>query len=353
MLKSLLIIFLSIHSISGFNFNSIILNRRDMLQLTSLSTTLPLITELNQEKPICVIGANGETGKECIKILTEQNKKVKAVSKKPIDIEYLPEHSKKLIECFQTDLRATSQIPEIVKDSSALIFLANAKKKYRYIKSDTEEFQNYEDIDVLALKNIATECIKQNVGRMVYISGACRACNENPALDIDKICGIECDNCRSKQIGENIIRKLYSTSDKKNVDYTIVRIGYLFNGENRGAPNLELNQDYTKSGMISRTDLANVCISSIYNQNTARATFEAYYRDTTQPYDVKDSLQKCTNLGKSVEECFFGSEYKDKKPTNMEEVRKKPVKGSLFTTGNEYQGNDWNELYKYVKKDKF
>lgn len=308
---------------------------------------MPLISPLlPQENPICVIGANGETGRECVRLLTENKKHVRAVSYKPLSKE---DFNNKYIQNIQADIRDPTNINNIIKGTSSVIFLANAKKKYRYIKTDTEQFQNYEDIDILALKNIAKTCIKYSIPRLVFVSATCKSCLTNTNADIDKICGIECENCITKQAGENIIRDLYK--GVTNADYTIVRIGYLFNGENRGPSEIEINQDFTKSGMISRTDLANICINTVSNPLTARTTFEAYYKDTTQPYDVKDSLQMCTNLGKSVEECFFGSAYKNKKPKSMEEVRKQPIQGSLFTTGNEYQGNSWNDLFKDVKKD--
>lgn len=332
-------------SINTFTFN---LNRRELLQISGVSL-IPSFS--SPSKPICVIGANGETGRECIKLLAENKTRIRAVSRKPINFKDLGLDTgfEKYIESMQIDIKEKTNINDIIKGTSSVIFLANAKKKYRYFKNDAEQFQNYEDIDILALKNIAESCISNNIPRLVYVSGSCKSCAADPTSQIDKICGIECDNCRSKQSGENIIRDLYK--DVNHIDYTIVRIGYLINGENRGAKEIEINQDFTKSGMISRTDLANICINSIYNKQTARTTFEAYYRDTTQPYDVRDSLQMCTNMGKSIEECFFGSEYKDKKPESMEEVRKKPIKGSLFTTGHEFQGENWNDLFQDIKKD--
>ena len=328
----------------AFNINSFHLNRRDLLKNTAYYTVLPNNKVIPNEKPICIIGANGETGRECVNLLLEQNRNVRAVSRKNVNIK------NKNLENFLLDIRDEVNIKKIIKDVSGVIFLANAKKKYKYIKTDEENFQNYEEIDVLALENIAKECINQNIPKLVYVSAACKSCISNPSMAVDKICGIECENCLTKQAGEKIIRNLYKSAPN-GVDYTIIRIGYLFNGENRGAKEIELNQDYTKSGMISRTDLANVCINTLSHPKTSRSTFEAYYIDTTQPYDVRESLRSCTNLGKSVEECFFGSEYKDRKPTNMEEVRKKPVRGSLFTTGNEYHGKDWSELFKNLKSD--
>ena len=343
-------------NVEGFQIPGIPLSRRQLL----ISTTIPLITQINQINQITpiirnndyvtVIGASGETGKECVRILTEEGKKVKAVSRKPQD-NY--DFDNALVESISLDIKdrkSENQLNTALKGSSAVIFLANAKKKYKYIKTDVEEFQNYEDIDVYAMQNIVKGCIKHRIPRLVYVSGSCRSCMSDINTDYDKICGLECEHCIAKQIGENIIRKEYSTYN--NIDYTIVRTGYLFNGVTRGVEEIELNQDYSKSGMISRVDLANLCIRTIENDKTARTTFEAYYRDTTQPYDVKESLSKCTSLGKSVEECFFGSRFKDKKPENIEDVRKNPVKGSLFTTGEEYNGESWNELFGSLKKDK-
>jgi nucleoside-diphosphate-sugar epimerase len=344
-----LIFFISIITPSiSFSLNLFNLNRRDLFHLAA---GVSYLSSKQYAKPVCIIGANGETGKECMKLLANNKTYVRAISRKKIDIDKLELddiNAKKYIDSLQFDIRSSNNIDNIIKGTSSVIFLANAKKKYRYIKTDVEEYQNYEDVDVMGLENVAKACVKNNIPRLVYVSGSCKSCTDDPELEIDKICGIECENCRTKQAGENIIRNIYKNS---NLDYTIIRIGYLINGENRGPTELEINQDYTKSGMISRIDLANICLNSINNPKTARTTFEAYYKDTTQPYDAKDSLQLCTNLGKSIEECFFGSEFKDKKPKNMDEVRNKPIKGSLFTTGNEYQGENWSDLFKNIRRD--
>jgi len=323
-----------------FSMNSLYLNRRESLLLAA---NAPLL--LNKQNAISIIGGNGETGKECVKILAEQGKNVKSISRTGFDFRDIDNNYKKYIEDIKIDIKS-NELGNVIKDSSSVIFLANAKKKFKYIKSDVEEFQNYEDIDVFGLKKVVKACIKNNISRFIYVSASCRSCLDDNTLEYDKICGIECENCLTKQMGENIIKN-------SNLDYTIVRIGYLINGENRGPKEIELTQDYSKSGMISRYDLANICIESINDKNTIQTTFEAYYRDTTQPYNVKESITKCTNLGKSLEECFFGSEFKDgNKPKNLEELRKIPIKGSLFTTGQEYSGDSWSELFKDLKKNK-
>lgn len=348
-----LILILNIYDVSCFNTikmmrMSMPLNRREFVQISS-GFALSNVVLNNEQSPICIIGANGESGRECLKLLDESKQPVKAFSRKPINYDELGIINKDLIQNINFDLKNKEKLKKEMKGVSSVIFLANAKKKYRYYKSDTDEFQNYEDIDIYSLKNVVSNCIEYKIPRLIYVSASCRSCNEYEGTTIDKICGIECENCNTKQTAEKIIRNAYE--NQSGMDYTIVRVGYLINGENRGANEIEINQDYTKSGMISRIDLANICLNSITDKNTARTTFEAYYRDTTQPYDVKESLRKCRNLGKSVEECFFGSSFKDSKPKDLEDVRNTPIKGSLFTTGKEYNGETWNELFKDLKKD--
>lgn len=345
------------------------MSRRDISRLisaVSLSTVLPQQV-LSHEKPVCVIGASGQTGTECVKQLAQMHQPVRAVSRHVINkqnLDDLDALSKSFIQNLSIDIKNQSAIDSIIKGTSSVIFLANAKKYNRYIKSDTEEFQNYEDIDIYSLKNIVKACIKYEVPRLVYVSASCRSCTEDHSLDIDKMSAIKCENCASKQVGEKIIRKHYA-KNAQMPSYTIIRVGYLISAMYskqpddpedkesimRGAKDLEINQDYTKSGMITKFDLASLCINAAKSPHTAATTFEAYYRDTTQPYDVKESLNKCTSLGKSVEECFFGSAFKDSKPKDLEEVRKTPIKGSIFTTGNEHSGESWNELFRNLKKD--
>lgn len=362
MLRNLLIIsYLSYISAYYMQLNipsSYQLSRRQLLINTALVTPTLSFTTENTQKPICVIGASGQTGTECVKQLAKDYNQVRAVSRKRIseqDLLDLNANAKSCIKHYTIDIKDSTKIDNIIYGTSTVIFLANAKKYNRYVKTDYEEYQNYEDIDVHALKNIVTACIKNKVSRFVYVSASCRSCMQDENLDVDKMCGIKCENCRSKQMGEKLIKKYYKQANVPSVDYTIVRIGFLingiFNGDSRGIKELEINQDYTKSGMISKYDLANICINVPRYKQTASTTFEAYYRDTAQPFAIEESLNLCTNAGKSMEECFFGSAYKNSKPKNLEEVRNAPIKGSIFYTGNEKTGENWEELYSSLKKD--
>jgi nucleoside-diphosphate-sugar epimerase len=356
MLRKVLILLLCVSAEAYTAPMASLMSRRDTFQLVSGTAIGQL---LPQQQPVCVIGASGQTGTECVKQLAKQHKPVRAVSRQfinPANLQDLDAVSLSYIQDLNVDIKNPSAIDSIIKGTSSVIFLANAKKYNRYVKSDTEEFQNYEDIDMYALKNILKACTKYEIPRLVYVSASCRSCLADPTLDIDKMSSIKCENCITKQSGENIIRQHYSTN--KGPSYTIIRIGYListvYSGNEdmtRGIRDLEINQDYTKSGMISKYDLANVCINAAKSPLTAATTFDVYYRDTTQPYDVKDSLNRCTNLGKSMEECFFGSSFKNGKPKDLEEARRTPMKGSIFTTGYESSGQTWNELFGNLKKD--
>ena len=74
-----------------------------------------------------------------------------------------------------------------------------------------------------------------------------------------------CDTCYRKQAGETVVRDPY-VSAPTGVSYTIVRPGLLSNGEARGVENVELNQGITKSGIISREDLAELLVAASSNE---------------------------------------------------------------------------------------
>lgn len=354
--KYILVLTLFTNISCAYNLPQLLLNRRAALTIITHS---PLLLANPDTKPICIIGASGATGRECVKTLALQHQPVRAVSRTPVTFpdEDLDTDSKRYIEHHNIDIKDQSKIGNIVKGTSAVIFLANAKKYQRYADTSAtlqppSSEQTYEDIDVLSLKSIATACITHKVPRLVYVSASCRSCESDN--EIDKMSGIQCDNCRTKQAGEKIIRRLYK--EQTSIDYTIIRIGFIihtgtYEGERRGPKELELNQDFTKSGMISKYDLSDICINAAQSKDTASTTFETYYRDTAQPYDITEGLKKCTSRGKSMEECFFGSAYKSEKPRDLEELRNSPLQGSVFSTGFEYIGETYPELFKNLKRD--
>ena len=160
-----------------------------------------------------------------------------------------------------------------------------------------------------------------------------------------------CENCYKKQVGEERIKVLYENTPD-DMSYTIVRPGMLSPGERRGVKEVEFNQGISKSGIISRMDLADVLVAASDTNNGAKKTFEVYYKDTAQPVDMYQSLKTCKEMGKSVKECFFGEDYKDdKEPLSIDKMLKTPVKGVIFPSGNEVNGDDYKMMLKNLKVD--
>ena len=101
-----------------------------------------------------------------------------------------------------------------------------------------------------------------------------------------------------------------------------------------------------------RLDLAEVLVAAAGSNKANGKTFEVYYSDTAQPVDMYASLKSCRELGKSVKECFFGDGYDESTPVSLDEVLKKPMKGTLFAAGTEVHGNAYSEMFGSLKEDR-
>lgn len=332
---------------SSFAFNNPIFTRKEII----IGMPLVLVNyNNNYNKPVVVIGGSGYTGSDCVKNLVNNKNNVISLSRNPI---LIPDIDNSFVDYVSADITKKETIENAIKGSEAVIFTANAIKKSE-VSGKGNDFNNHKqsftDIAIMGLINVAKSCIKNDVKRLVVISASCMSCQENPSAKFDKACGLSCVHCTAKQEGEKALKELYANNNK--CSYTIIRAGLLTTGEKRGPTEIEINQDFTKTGMISRIDLADIAINSINNPNTFGTTFEAYYRDTIQPIDVKKSLETCVGLGKTMEECFFGSYFKNKKPSSIDEAIKAPIQDTLFATGNEFNGKNWDELFRNLKKDK-
>ena len=122
-------------------------------------------------------------------------------------------------------------------------------------------------------------------------------------------------------------------------------------GEKRGPSEVEFNQGVSKSGIISRIDLADILVSAVKTKNSARKTFEVYYKDTAQPVDMYKSLKTCKEMGKSVKECFFGEGYNETTPLSIDKMLNTTIKGTIFPSGNEVLGNNYEKMLDKLKKD--
>ena len=323
-----------------------LITRKDAIITTSFSSLSLLNNQKSPQSPIVVIGGCGYTGSDCVRSLVNDRKvPTRVVSRNPFPLENLTYPS--LIDYKSADITIPKSLPEVLKDAKAVIVAVNSKKRW---VQDSDQIQTPKDVNYLGLVNVAKVCLTYEIPKLVVVSAFCSNCKDSDDL-VDKSCGLKCENCKSKMDGENAVRDLYLNA-KTTSTYTIINPGFLTRGEKRGVGEIEINQDYSKSGMISRLDLADICINTIDNKDTDKTSFACYYRDTIQPVDVRKSLEICTGMNKTVEECFFGSYFKDKKPKNLDDALKAPIKDTLFATGNEYSGTTYKQLFKNLKKDK-
>lgn len=361
------------------------ISRRNFIELAPLASYSILTIMSNPQKAdasfakkAVVFGASGYTGGDTVRALLEKGFNVVAVTRRKVNI-VDRDHAgvnTLVIDNIKDKDRVTSAIADVIKpdtlknimkNAESVIYCAASRPKVKLtgtpgIKSYDEMKKNEEegivaepsyDVEDIGLVNVAKEAINCGVKRLVVVSSICAKCQkgkEQMGEAIDR--GVaSCENCYKKQVGEERIKVLYENTPN-DMSYTIVRPGMLSPGERRGVKEVEFNQGISKSGIISRMDLADVLVAAADTNNGAKKTFEVYYKDTAQPVDMYQSLKTCKEMGKSVKECFFGEDYKDdKEPLSIDKMLKTPVKGVIFPSGNEVNGDDYKMMLKNLKVD--
>ena len=359
-------------------------SRRNFIKLAPPAsyTALTILTNPTKANAIpkraVVFGASGYTGGDTVRALLEKGFDVVAVTRRKVNI-VDREHAdintlvidnikdKNKVTSVIADVINSDSLKNIMKNAESVIYCAASRpkvkltgtpgtKSYDEMKKNEEEGIIAEpsyDVEDIGLVNVAKEAINCGVKRLVVVSSICAKCQkgkEQMGEAIDR--GVaSCENCYKKQVGEERIKLLYENT-QSDMTYTIVRPGMLSPGERRGVKEVEFNQGISKSGIISRIDLADVLVAAADTTNGAGKTFEVYYKDTAQPVDMYQSLKTCKELGKSVKECFFGEDYKDdKEPLSIDKMLKNPVKGVIFPSGNEVSGDDYKIMLKKLKVD--
>jgi nucleoside-diphosphate-sugar epimerase len=365
------------------------ISRRNILELIP-STIAPVIIHpkyvlafkdtMNEDNinKVAVFGASGYTGGDTIRTLINNNINVLAITRRNVEIvDRLNAKSNTLViddikdknkikKVIGIDVLKQSTLDGILDGCDAVIFCAASRPSVKITGTPgtdafdkignnitqnqiAEPSSNVEDI---GLVNVAKEAIKSNVKRLIIVSSICAKCQlgkENYGETIDRGFA-SCDTCYKKQTGEDRVRILYKNLPN-NLSYTIVRPGMLSPGEKRGPSEVEFNQGVSKSGIISRIDLADILVSAVKTKNSARKTFEVYYKDTAQPVDMYKSLKTCKEMGKSVKECFFGEGYNETTPLSIDKMLNTTIKGTIFPSGNEVLGNNYEKMLDKLKKD--
>ena len=363
------------------------ISRRNILYLSPIILNpKPVMSKIleknNNIKNVVVFGAGGYTGGDTIRNLIEKNINVVAVTRRPVKIVNRINANKDTlviddinkinkINSVIADVLKPETLKNIMKNVDAVIFCAASRPKvtvkgipgvdlnkrnnvdYKESELYAQESNNVEDI---GLVNVAKEAIKNNVKKLIIVSSICAKCQKKDKEyeiygggEVTDKGETTCKVCYDKQEGEERVRILY---ENLPLSYTIIRPGMLSPGEKRGVEEVEFNQGVSKSGIISRIDLADILVESTLTDNSDKKTFEVYYKDTAQPVDMFKSLKTCKEMGKSVKECFFGEDYKDdKKPLEIDKLLKNKIKGSIFLSGREIIGNNYQDMFKKLKKD--
>lgn len=367
------------------------ISRRNILELIP-STIAPVIIHpkyvlafkdtMNKNEDninkVAVFGASGYTGGDTIRTLINNNINVLAITRRNVEIvDRLNAKSNTLViddikdknkirKVIGVDVLKQSTLKGILNGCDAVIFCAASRPSVKitgtpgtdaFDKIDNNITQNQiaepsSNVEDIGLVNVAKEAIKSNVKRLIIVSSICAKCQlgkENYGETIDRGFA-SCDTCYKKQTGEERVRVLYKNLPN-NLSYTIVRPGMLSPGEKRGPSEVEFNQGVSKSGIISRIDLADILVSAAKTKNSARKTFEVYYKDTAQPVDMYKSLKTCKEMGKSVKECFFGEGYNETTPLSIDKMLNTTIKGTIFPSGNEVLGYNYEKMLDKLKKD--
>lgn len=126
-------------------------------------------------------------------------------------------------------------------------------------------------------------CIAAGVPRYVLVSSGTVTRPDSAVYQLLNLVGKGI--MKAKIEGEDAIRGMYARAPAAAGAYTVVRPGGLTTGEALGPGALELNQGDDKSGRISRTDVAGLCVAALSDPAAADTTFECYELETAKPVE--------------------------------------------------------------------
>jgi len=209
------------------------------------------------------------------------------------------------------DVTKPETLTSTIQGSKAVIFAASASKAGGTAAA----------VDNTGLVNVAKACIECNVPRLVIVSSGGVSKPDSPVYLFLNIFG----NIMEEKIrGEDAVREMYKSlpSGKNGLSYTVVRPGGLTTDPPRGVAAVELNQGDTKSGRISRADVAAICVECLSSDAAAGTTFECYDADTAAPL---------ASVG-------------------MSNIMKAKTR-EAFVSGKERRGETWGALFSGLEKD--
>ena len=180
--------------------------------------------------------------------------------------------------------------------AKAVIFAASASKKGG----------SAEKVDFIGVENVARECVRLKIPRLVVISSGAITRPDSLGFKITNLFG---NIMNYKLQGEDALRSTYEEANLgSSCSYAIIRPGGLLDGTASGAAGIELNQGDTISGEVNRADVAECAVNAaVSNTLPASVTFEMYKASSGGPLEGKlPKKSGFEKLGSSYEELFKG-----------------------------------------------
>jgi uncharacterized protein YbjT (DUF2867 family) len=258
-------------------------------------------------KSVLILGANGQTGLECVTAALAAQRPCIATSRSG-EFDFGGDSK---VTAAIADVASRESIERAIASSSnvgAVIFAASTGTSGR------DPFP----VDKEGVINAAKCCIAAGIPRLVVVSSGTVT---HPESGVYKLLNTLGKGIMEAKIqGEETLRELYSDPAvlEKNLGYTVIRPGGLTTGESLGAVALELNQGDSISGRVARADVAALCIKCL----DASDAFECYEATTAKP----------------IQAVGFSNIMKSNDRTTVK-------------TGFERQGDSWPALFAGLSRD--
>lgn len=191
------------------------------------------------------------------------------------------------------DVSKIETLEGALKDASAVVFASSGSAS-----------GSGKSVDYLGLGNVASECVRLKVPRLVVISSGAVTRPDSLGYKFTNMIG---GIMEYKVKGEDLLKQIYAEADPK-LSYTIVRPGGLQDGTGVGASKVSLNQGDSISGEIRREDVADVVAAAALSKSIpARVVFEVYETGKSSALEGRfKPTSGFERVGGNYEEMFKG-----------------------------------------------
>eukprot|EP00977_Amphora_coffeiformis_P012453 scaffold3077_cov162-Amphora_coffeaeformis.AAC.12 len=296
----------------GFPAPETLWNKQAAWAIGDIPKTVP------KDKAVLVLGANGQTGRECVSFALASGRPCIATSRSG-SFAYADSLGERVptdkLSTKALDVTKADMMQSVIQNTpnlGAVIFAASASTK------GGDAFS----VDKNGVIYAAQACIDAKVPRLVIVSSGTVTRPDSAVYKLLNTVGKGIMEAKIK--GEDEVRALYAAPSvlEQGIGYTVVRPGGLTSGVSLGVEALELNQGDNKSGRLSRADVAAICVNALDSASTWDTTFECYEALT----------------GKPIESVGFSNILK--------------LKGeSTFVSGKERRGSTWSSIFDGLEID--